>query len=223
MRDSFRGNSRPIDPSVLVGVWRRESLTISEREAFEDSVVYWLHAGDYFADMRWPLEQSRPDVPLSAFAGRAHWSTPQMRFCHDIDFSRAHPEDVASLTMLGGKLLERGQATVAGEAIDFQEVWAPCSPRGDSIRVDVARMETNTESGANADIGYLVRVDNFAIAMQEVDAQFSAMCWHQKDEDSSWHTLNSIGAAADLNLLLQEVIAGSPRSGWQPLIQVASK
>ena len=37
----------------LVGIWQRESIAIDGAEPFEDSVVYWLHAGDFYADMRW--------------------------------------------------------------------------------------------------------------------------------------------------------------------------
>ena len=38
--------------SEFIGAWQRESISIEGREPYEDSNVLWLHAGDYFADIR---------------------------------------------------------------------------------------------------------------------------------------------------------------------------
>jgi hypothetical protein len=204
----------------LVGVWRRESIAVSDDEAFEDSVVYWLHAGSYFADMRWPLEPSRhADVPVIAFAGAAQWSTPYMRFRHEIDFTKAHLDDVARLTIVNGKVIERGCVTVADETIEFEEVWKPCGLRGESTRLSVARMETNDARDCDAGVGYFVRVDNFAIAMQDVGTEFGAACWRQMEGSAEWSLLKRIGRAEELQLLLDAFITGSPRPQWQVLLQ----
>ena len=108
------------------GVWRRESIAISGGEAYEDSVVYWLQAGDYFADMRWPLAHSEDEKALvSAFAGTVQWSPPRIRFLHEIDLTKAYLEDAACLSFVDGNIVERGQVTVGDEIIDFEEICRP--------------------------------------------------------------------------------------------------
>ena len=46
--------SSNLNARELLGVWQRESISIDGKAPYEDSNVLWLHAGDYFADIRWP-------------------------------------------------------------------------------------------------------------------------------------------------------------------------
>lgn len=210
-------------PSIrpdLVGVWRRESLAVSGGTPFEDSVVYWLHAGEYFADMRWPVDRSGQQKPSdSAFAGTAHWSKPQIRFSHEIDFTKEYLEDAADLFFLDGKIIERGQITVDGEVIDFEEVWKLCDSQNISSRVEVARLKSKASSESEAQTGYFVRVKNYAIAMIEVGTEFSAACWSQKNRGTQWNLLNSIGEAEKLRPSLDGHISETLPSEWEILMQ----
>ena len=106
----------------LVGIWQRESITIDGAEPVEDSVVYWLHAGDFYADMRWPIS-SLDDSKKSAFAGAANWSAPYMSFSHELDYTDDIQEDVGHLSVFRGKLLEHGEVKISGQTIKFQETW----------------------------------------------------------------------------------------------------
>ena len=202
----------------LVGVWQRESLAISGGEAFEDSIVYWLHAGDHFADMRWFLNPSQnEDLSVSAFAGTVQWTNPKIQFLHEIDFTEEYLEDTATLFYADGKLIERGQLTIDDQKIDFEEVWTPCGDRTIPNRFTVARLDVKAAGGNEAQFGYFVRVDNFAIAMQRVGSDFNAACWHQKDEVAEWSILQSIGRGEELLPPLSELLTGSPRSEWDVL------
>ena len=162
----------------LVGIWQRESIAIDGAEPFEDSVVYWLHAGDFYADMRWPIS-SLDDSKKSAFAGTAEWSAPNMRFSHELDYSDDVQEDVGHLSVFGGKLLEHGEVIISGQTIKFQETWRPLYPNRGELSIEVASFvsDRGNESGR----GFFVRVEDFVIAMFDHEEQgkrdFSAACW----------------------------------------------
>ncbi len=139
----------------LVGVWQRESIAINGAEPFEDSVAYWLHAGDFYADMRWPV-CSKTDSRKSAFAGAATWSAPYMRFSHEIDYTDDIPEDVGHLSVFRGNLLERGEVKISDQTIRFQETWCPLRQKDGAHSIVVASFggDKVNEPGR----GYMVRV-----------------------------------------------------------------
>jgi hypothetical protein len=88
----------------FIGVWQRESISINGGAPFEDSHVYWLKAGEKFADIRWPKSEGGP---ASAFAGRAIWKSPAMHFLHEIDLTKKFSEDVGQLSFQDHKLIGR--------------------------------------------------------------------------------------------------------------------
>jgi len=206
-----------LDLADLSGVWRRESIAISGGVAFEDSVVYWLQAGKYFADMRWPLEPTDEATRQpSAFAGQVQWSVPRIRFCHEIDYSKEHFEDVACLALVDGRLIERGKVNVANQEIEFEEVWVPCIV-AESI---VAETSLNMHvARATSGLGYIVHVHNYAIALWELGSDFNAACWRRTGWGTPWELLNSIGDARHLSAQLKDIAVGSFNSNWQCVLQ----
>ena len=108
--------------SDFVGVWQRQSIAVSDGDPFEDSHVFWLQAGDYFADIRWPVS-AESKVLVSAFAGKVQWDAPRMRFVHEVDLTKEFAEDVGALSLLNGTLVEKGKVSLDGKDIHFEERW----------------------------------------------------------------------------------------------------
>lgn len=205
----------------LVGVWQRESIAIDGAEPIEDSVVYWLHAGDFYADMRWPID-SKSDSKKSAFAGAATWSTPYMHFSHEVDYTDAVPEDVGRLSVFQGKLLERGEVKISDQTIKFQETWCPLRQNSGVQSIEVASFSSDKVNEPG--IGYIVRVEDFVIAMIDREGRekqdFSAACWRLTGENGAekWHLLCGIGHHENLNSVRTNILNGDFPPGWQSLL-----
>ena len=205
----------------LVGIWQRESIAIDGAEPVEDSVVYWLHAGDFYADMRWPIRPS-DDSKKSAFAGAANWSAPYMRFSHELDYTDDIQEDVGHLSVFRGKLLEHGEVKISGQTIKFQETWRRvCQNRGEhAIEVASFVSDRRNESGR----GFFVRVEDFVIAMFDHDGEgkrdFSAACWQLTGSHGArkWCLLCGIGQHEKLVCLRSNILDGSFPLGWRSLL-----
>lgn len=192
-----------IDLQDLTGVWQRDSLTIENGKPFEDSNVYWLQAGDYFADMRWPLDQAKRTESLqSAFAGRTHWSQPKIRFTHHIDLTKQHLEDEGDLMMVDEKLVERGQVTTKGKTIGYKEIWSPLHTTDQSQQTNVAVVDTDSE------VGYFIQVGDFAIGMNDTQGIFSAACLRRSTPQGKWRLLHSIGETERLAPLINAHLIG---------------
>lgn len=206
----------------LVGVWRRESIAINGGEPFEDSVAYWLHAGDFYADMRWPIN-SKSDSEKSAFAGAATWSVPYMRFSHEIDYTDDFPEDVGHLSVFRGKLLERGEVQISDQTIKFEETWCPLRQNTEVYSVEVASF--NGDKVNEPGRGYIVRVEDFVIAMFDQrgnDRQgFSAACWRLTGlcGGGKWCLLGGIGHHENLKGLRTNILDDNFPPGWRSLIR----
>jgi hypothetical protein len=65
------------------GVWTRQSVSLDGGEPFETQHVYWLQAGDCYADVRVPFH---PAGGTSCFAGRSGWDGDRFRWTHRLDF-----------------------------------------------------------------------------------------------------------------------------------------
>lgn len=192
---SWIRRSMIIEPGEFTGIWHRESLTIEQGDPFEDSDAYWLQAGDYFADMRWSLDETRTDTSSeSAFAGRTSWSPPKMRFVHVIDFTKQFLEDEGRLMMVDGKLWEHGQVNIEGKTIHFKEVWVP-------LHINNQNTVVATVVDTPGEIGYFIRVGEFAIGMNESKGVFSAACWRQLTATGEWRSLHCIGDPEHLESL----------------------
>ncbi len=205
----------------LVGIWQRESIAIDGAEPFEDSVVYWLHAGDFYADMRWPIS-SLDDSKKSAFAGTVNWSAPYMRFSHDIDYADDIQEDVGHLSVVRGKLLEQGEVTISGQTIKFQETWRPLYQKRSELSFAVASFGSDRDNEPAS--GYIVRVEDFVIAMfdqvERGKRDFSAACWQLTEPLGAreWRLLCGIGHHEKLEGLRTNILNGSFPPGWRSLL-----
>jgi len=200
--------SSRLKQSDFIGVWQRESLSVEKGEAYEDSNVLWLLAGDYYADLRWP-KPGEDQVEPSAFAGRAYWNSPRMQFDHEIDMTNEFSQDVGTLVLSNGKLIEHGEIVIEGNTIRFEEVWVQLD-KSETHNCQVAR-----KSGKNS-FGYIVRVSRYAIAMEETGDSFNAGAW--KYENNGWASLFGIGSSDFLASMLLSLNTKSLPLYWQIII-----
>mgnify|MGYP000093568379 CR=1 FL=1 len=202
----------------LTGVWRRESLSVAEGEPYEDSTVYWLQAGAFFADMRWPLQVNGGESSgTSAFSGLTHWAAPTIKFVHELDLTKEHMEDQTILSIENGKLHESGQVTINDELIQFQEVWTPVELNQTELKINVARREELIDQH-RITTAYLVRVGNFSIVMQENCHEFTAGCWQALEKGERWSKLYSIGDITYLEGVLNDITNGGSHPDWRNLL-----
>jgi len=197
-----------LDQSSFIGVWRRESLRIEKGKAFEDSNVLWLHAGDYYADIRWP-KPSESQVKASVFAGRAFWNAPRMQFNHEVDLTKELDQDVGILSFSNEKLIELGQVTRGDKVIHFEETWVQI---GRANQDDCQVVQKDHETGS----GYIIRVKDFVIALEESEQQFSAGAWEK--EKNQWNLLFGLGDIQRLNELCVKHRANTLPPEWQVII-----
>ncbi|MBL4679894.1 MAG: hypothetical protein JKY88_04110 [Pseudomonadales bacterium] len=194
-----------LDQPSFIGVWQRESLSVEKGEAFEDSNVLWLHAGDYFADLRWP-KPGFTHVKSSAFAGRAYWNAPSMKFIHEIDLTKELEEDTGILSFSNGKLIEAGQVTIEDKMIRFEETWIRLS-RADQGGCQIARKSQALDSA------YIIRIADFVIAMEETEQGFSAAGWRYENEN--WNLLFGLGDIQRLSEFRSALSADTLPQEWQ--------
>jgi len=194
-----------LDQSSFIGVWQRESLSVEKGEAFEDSNVLWLHTGEYFADLRWPKPGTTHLKP-SAFAGRAYWNAPSMKFIHEIDLTKEIEEDTGILSFSNGKLIEAGQITIENKIIRFEETWIRLS-RADQDDCQIAQKSQALDSA------YIIRISDFVIAMEETDQGFSAAAW--RCEKENWNLLFGLGDIQRLNEFRSALSTNTLAQEWQ--------
>lgn len=199
--------SSALKRSDFIGVWQRESISIEGGDPFEDSNVLWLHTGDYFADVRFPRPSETQAITM-AFAGRAHWQSPRMRFEHEIDLTKEFTEDTGHMSFASGKLIEKGEVTVNEKVIKFEEVWTQLVSANKADYQVAKRMD-----GRN--LGYIVRVSDFVLAMQETRDQFSAGRWQYVNKE--WVLQHGFGDVEDLTSSLHSLINESLSPCWQIL------
>lgn len=200
--------SSALKRSDFIGVWQRESISIEGGDPFEDLNVLWLHTGDYFADIRFP-RPSETQAITTAFAGRAYWQSPRMRFEHEIDLTKEFAEDTGHMSFASGKLIEKGKVTVNEKVIKFEEVWTQlvCANEADC---QVARRVDGQIRGQ------FVRVGAYAVVMQETGDQFSGGRWQYLDDE--WHLQYGLGDVSALASLLHCLIDHSLTRNWKILI-----
>ena len=192
--------------SDFVGVWQRESISIAGGDAFEDSDVLWLHAGNHFADLRFPLAE-KDTATTTAFAGPAHWQSPDMRFEHEVDLTKVFTQDVGSMSFIDAKLIEKGQVTLDAKIIKFEETW---------FRICTAREEDCRVARNDQTPGYIVQVGDYAVAMQEVENRFSTGRWHFADD--RWTLQYEFGDIEAIGTSFHALINDSLQANWQRLV-----
>ena len=143
--------------SQYIGLWKRESIQWADASPDEDSIVFWLQAERYFADIRIPLNQpclppqkSLSDLDLSelpkfaqfsAFAGAIDATESWIRWNRTIDF-KPDPSriDQGSVHFEGENLIEMGESEVGDEIQQYLEIWVPQSQdTGDRLVLELAQ------------------------------------------------------------------------------------
>ena len=165
------------------GLWQRRSIQIADSAPYEDTLVYWLQADRYFADIRIPFSQPALTQPLlsldrerllsfaqfSAFAGTIDSSPTWIRWHRQIDF-QPDPQSVdqGEVEFVGADLIERGESMADGKAEPYTEVWVPqLEPTDNHNRlvlelVGAVNLTTQTRSYPK---GLWVRVGRHAIRL----------------------------------------------------------
>ncbi len=216
-----------INKSDLIDVWQRQSLSIEGDDPFEDSHVYWLMAGDYYADIRWPRENSAVSTQMPSlfcFAGRAilesTGESTAMRFLHDLDLQPDAREDVGQLVLTPSLLEEHGEVELDGNTIRFKEVWQPLKTGANHPGIQVAvltRANDNKDKTTDTHLGFMVRVNEYALALRAAGAegnqQFDAILLHWSE--NTWHRLQEIGDPLDLHRQMLRFFAGDLPAKWQ--------
>ena len=186
------------------GVWRRESIAIDGGDPFEDSEAYWLQVGEYFGDMRWPREGETHNN-VSAFAGRTLWQAPKMHFVHEIDLHQAQFDDIGEMSFQGDRLIERGEARVGDQVFRFEEVWVTtAAPASSECRVACA---TGRERR-----GYLVRVDDHVVALEETDGHHNGGMWRRRGGD--WVLQFGLGRVDALSETVDRFVMDDLAAPW---------
>ncbi|MFT4632996.1 MAG: hypothetical protein ACI9BC_002016 [Crocinitomicaceae bacterium] len=99
---------------------RRGYMQIGQAEAFEDSFVLWLQAGNWFADIRSTLD----GLVYSGFGGVVEWQRPTLYFRHLINIGGELSEsDVGDIVLTDFGCLERGEFIEGEQVIGFEEKW----------------------------------------------------------------------------------------------------
>ncbi|MBW4661998.1 MAG: hypothetical protein KME15_25335 [Drouetiella hepatica Uher 2000/2452] len=129
--------------SPYIGLWKRESIQWADASPYEDSIVFWLQAERYFADIRIPLNQPLPpQKPLldldssellkfakfNAFAGTIDATDSWIRWNRTIDF-KPDPNriDQGSVHFKDENLIEIGEFEFEDEVQQYLEIWVPQS------------------------------------------------------------------------------------------------
>ena len=129
-----------------------------------------------------------------------------MRFMHEVDLAKEFDEDTGHLSLLNGLLIEKGQITIGDKVIRFQEVWS----RNTKSTHEHCQVASRSDGRG---MGYIVRVSNHVIAMEETDEQFSAATW-TRDDNESWILQIDLGDTRGLNTLLDSFVGSSLAAPW---------
>lgn len=126
----------------FLGLWQRVSIALDGGPAGENQQVYWLQAGDGFADVRVPIDPDDPApsaAPVS-FAGVTTWDGTSLCWHRDLDLHRVTEADIGAVTWDDGDLIETGEFSFAGRLQPYVERWrragGALSPRLSLRRVD---------------------------------------------------------------------------------------
>jgi hypothetical protein len=199
-----------LTPQDFIGVWQRLSISVAGEEPAEDSHAYWLHAGGYFADIRWPAgDESQAKV--SAFAGAAQWDSPVMRFHHEIDLTKEFSEDTGTMFFKNEELHEKGQVFWQGRNIEFEEVWAPLVRTTQSDCQVLRKLDKEH-------LGLIVRVGHYAMTLQETESEFCCAYWRDNTGTNQWSPLFELGDVDELTSVWLAIRSGAAHNSWQTIL-----
>jgi len=171
-------------PDELIGVWRRECLSLDGGEPYEDSDVIWLQSRMRFAEIRTPVTVG--SVDHEAAGGKQNWRSPRLTFHREIDYSRNYPDDVGIFSWEGETLIEHGNVEVGGKTVAYMERWLRITPQNPAYKV----LEQRDYGGTLVAIA--VQVEQHLLTIASGDG-FSAN--HFENSGDSWQHQKAVGRA----------------------------
>ena len=96
-------------------------MQLDSEPPFEDSLVLWLQAGCWYADIRVKLASAEV---YSGFGGVVWWQKPQLWFQHLINISGVlSDQDIGDIRLTRFGCLEYGTFDMNGQKVCFEEKW----------------------------------------------------------------------------------------------------
>jgi hypothetical protein len=174
---------------------RREHIKHDSDDAFEDSLVIWLQAGCWYADIRIYLETGEV---YSGFGGVIWWQKPKLWFQHLLNISGSlSTQDIGEIALTQFGCYERGRFTVDGRKVCFEEKWI--------VEKNLfSRVFTSHQRGRL--MGLEVQNDNYSIIVSGKDIKL-----FKRHGKSHWQKLYS---STSLKNFSRPTIQ-RPRQGWK--------
>jgi len=99
----------------------RVHIKLDSEPSYEDSLVLWLQAGCWFADIRVKLASGEI---YSGFGGIVWWQKPQLWFQQLINISGARcDQDIGHIALTPFGCFEQGTFDRDGQTVYFEEKW----------------------------------------------------------------------------------------------------
>jgi hypothetical protein len=100
---------------------QRTYMKLDSEPPYEDSMVLWLQAGCWYADIRVNLASGEV---YSGFGGVTWWREPKLWFQHLINISgMLSDQDVGDLALTRFGCFEHGTFDMEGQTVHFEEKW----------------------------------------------------------------------------------------------------
>jgi hypothetical protein len=173
-------------PHQFTGVWRQESIAVGDGAPDQPCDVFWLQAGQAFADLRLPR---RAGVEPEAFSGHTTFDPPALTWHHHLDLTARHEPDVGVVEWRGADLIERGRTVVNGADVPYEEVWRRV-PHDGPLAILVLVGEPAT-AGCH---GSIVRVGAHAVVMATTGDALTVR--HDVSSGGRWVAAGSLGDGA---------------------------
>ena len=173
--------------SQLVGVWKRQSITINSGDPYEDSSVIWMQTATRYADIRIGIQDNH-DLAES-FAGKVEWLKPNLTFYHELDYKGRVSEDICHLRGIANKnLYETGTVTIDDKKIQFKEHWQRQSKKAPHYRV----YESRTKNGLSS---IVIQIDDHLLLIEthkDIDDKYYAS--YSRMINDNWQVELEIGS-----------------------------
>ena len=171
-------------PNNIIGVWKRQGISINGAPAKEDADVFWLQTPFRYADVRTAWDGSA----AQAFAGRQSWQSPRLVFHHDLDFVQPAQSDEGDISFDGDDLIEKGSVKIDGKEIFYEERWV----RQTSLQPDHEVLEQQPDRAITS---LSVKVADHWIVMRQ-DRLFGASRYQRHHGD--WELVAKVGQGCAL-------------------------
>lgn len=113
-------------PAEFVGLWERIEITVDGRPISGAGRSWWFQATSRFLDVR----AAGGGLQTEMFAGETAWdaATEILTWTHDLDLHVDGRADSGRVEWREGDLIEHGTAMIAGDTIEYSEVWRRREP-----------------------------------------------------------------------------------------------